>query len=502
MLPNRETHRGLVIASVMAAMFMAAIEATIVATAMPQIVGQIGGLRLYSWVFSSFLLTQTASTVVFGKLSDIYGRKPVVIAGIAVFLAGSILCGLAWSMPALIVFRLVQGFGAGAIQPVSLTIVGDLYPAAQRGKVQGFIASVWAVSAVLGPTAGALIIEHLSWAWVFWINLPIGCLATLGFVLFLREDVRRERRPVDLGGAILFTAAVAGLMITLTELGGTGEGAPAGAAAWPWALLCLASTLWFFWHERRVLDPMIELSLWGRRPIAAANGAGLFAGMALVGLTTFLPIYVQGVLGRSPVVAGLALTMTVLGWPIGATWSARSIPRFGLRPLLVSGALLMPVGASAFLALGPESSPILAAAGSLVMGFGMGLVSTCSIVLVQEIVAWAQRGSATASHIFARNLGSTLGATALGAVLNYGLARSEVGRAVSSEELRALLQGGAGAAAGAARATLEHALHLTFWAVFAISLAVVGLALLVPAVALGRPREAAAKPVAEEKVSS
>jgi MFS family permease len=183
--------RPLVLASVMMAMFVIAIEATIVATAMPQIAGQLGDLHLYSWVFASFLLTQTAMTVVFGKLADLYGRKPVLLAGLAIFVAGSILCGFAWSMPSLIAFRLVQGVGAGAIQPVGLTVVGDLYSVQERGKIQGYLASVWGVSSVLGPLAGGLIIQHLSWAWIFWINVPIGLAAAAGFVAFLHEGVAR-----------------------------------------------------------------------------------------------------------------------------------------------------------------------------------------------------------------------------------------------------------------------------------------------------------------------
>src|SRR4051812_7909647 len=176
--------RPLVIAAVMASMFMVAIEATIVSTAMPQIVAQLGGLDLYSWIFSSFLLTQTAMTVVFGKLADLYGRKPVMLAGIGVFLVGSALAGMAWSMPSMIVFRLIQGVGAGAMQPIAMTIVADLYPARERGKVQGYLASVWAISAVIGPMAGGLIIHNMSWAWVFWINIPIGVAAAALFMLY------------------------------------------------------------------------------------------------------------------------------------------------------------------------------------------------------------------------------------------------------------------------------------------------------------------------------
>ena len=218
------THRTLVLAAVMAANFMIAIEATIVSTAMPQIVGQLGGLQLYSWVFSAFLLTQTATTVVFGKLADLIGRKTVMLIGIAIFLAGSVLCGLAWSMPSLIAFRLVQGVGAGAVQPVAMTIVGDLYSAHERGKIQGWLASVWALSAVLGPLAGGLIIQHFSWAWIFWMNLPIGALAAAGFWAYLHEKAARGRGRIDHLSAGLFTIAIAAIMADLTALS-TSDGA-------------------------------------------------------------------------------------------------------------------------------------------------------------------------------------------------------------------------------------------------------------------------------------
>ncbi len=483
-----QSNRPMVLASVMAAMFMVAIEATIVSTAMPQIVGQLGGLQLYAWVFSSFLLTQTTTTVVFGKLSDLFGRKPVLLFGIAVFLLGSVLAGFAWSMPSMIAFRLIQGVGAGAIQPVGLTVVGDLYSARERGKIQGFLASIWAVSAVIGPMAGGLIIQKLSWAWIFWINVPIGLLAAVGFLLFLHEDVKGERRSIDWAGAALFTVAIASLMIGLTALGTSGWGETAIAGA-----IFLVSTVLFLLQERRATEPMIALALWSRRPIAAANAASLLAGMALIGLTSFLPMYVQGVLNQSALVAGFALTMMVLGWPIGATLAARGFTRFGLRPTLIGGSLMMPVGAVAFVLLTPGASPVVAGLGSMVMGFGMGLLSTASLVLIQEIVDWSQRGSATASNIFSRNLGSTLGATVLGAVLNMGL--THAGTPVTSDQIRHLLEAAPAPSATDAmvRMVLQQSLHLTFWAIFVISVATVLLATLVPSVAMGRAREAAAE---------
>ena len=272
------THRTLVLAAVIASNFMIAIEATIVSTAMPQIAAQLGGLQLYSWVFAAFLLTQTATTVVFGKLSDLKGRKVVMLSGIAIFLAGSLLCGFAWSMPALIVFRLVQGVGAGAVQPVAMTIVGDLYSVHERGKIQGWLASVWALSAVLGPLVGSLIIQRWSWAWIFWMNLPIGLAASAGFWFHLHEKRSEALGAIDHVSAGVFTIAIAAVMALMTAF---------STANWTEiaviGVIAVAAVTGFVVQERRSPDPMISLDLWGRRPIAAVNVSSLFAGMVMIG---------------------------------------------------------------------------------------------------------------------------------------------------------------------------------------------------------------------------
>ncbi|MBU6455543.1 MAG: MFS transporter [Cyanobacteria bacterium REEB67] len=474
--------RPLIIAAVMASMFMVAIEATIVSTAMPQIVSQLGGLDLYSWVFSSFLLTQTAMTVVFGKLADLKGRKPIMLLGIAIFLIGSIGAGFAWSLPSMIAFRLIQGAGAGAVQPVALTIVADLYPAHERGKVQGYLASVWAISAVIGPLVGGLIMRELPWSWVFWINIPVGIAAALGFMAFLKEDVQLKKRSVDIAGACLFTIAVAALLTVLTEIGTAYQHMVTAAAF----IFALATTL-FILVERKAADPMISFELWSHKPVAVANGASMLASMALMGLTTFLPMYVQGVLKQSPVIAGLALTMMLVGWPSGATLASRWFPRFGLRRIMISGSALIPCGAILFIFLTPASSPYMAGLGSLIMGFGMGLLSVSSLILIQEIVDWTQRGSVTSSNLFARNLGSMLGATIFGAVLNYGLIHSKGIPPITSDQLRHLLEVH-GATSKSLVATnnealatvLQNSLHNTFVLMFAISLVIVCLTSMVP----------------------
>src|SRR4051812_34384673 len=237
----------------MVATFMVAIEATIVATAMPGIVGQLGGLSHYSWVFSAFLLAQTTTTVIYGKLADIFGRKPILIAGIVLFLIASTLCGFAWSMASLIGFRFLQGIGAGAIQPVTMTIIGDLYKIEERGRVQGVMSTVWAASGVLGPLAGAIIVETVSWAWIFWINIPFGIAAIAGFTAFLAENIEHRQTRIDYLGAVLFSVATGALLVILSEA----EAGP--EPLWPLGLLFLASGLWFLLHERSTPEPMVSI---------------------------------------------------------------------------------------------------------------------------------------------------------------------------------------------------------------------------------------------------
>jgi len=361
-----------------------------------------------------------------------------------------------------------------------MTIVADLYPARERGKVQGYLASVWAVAAVIGPVLGGLIIRSVSWSWIFWINIPVGIAGAAGFILFLEQNSTHQRRSIDLGGTASFTVAVTSLLIALTELDDQHPRRLAAAAA----LFCVAAAI-FVVVERKVAHPIVSFALWSHRPIAATNGVAVLAGMTVIGLTTFLPIYVQLVMQRSPTTAGFTLTTALIGWPVGATTAARLFHRCALRHLLLTGALLQPLGAAFFVALTPHASPLMPAIGSLVLGFGMGLISVPSLVLIQEIVDSTQRGSVTASNIFSRNLGSTLGATLLGAVLNHGLRASGTAQAITSDKLRQLL-GTHGLLTGDAtiRAALAQALHLTFWAMLLLSLATVFLALLVPATSI------------------
>jgi EmrB/QacA subfamily drug resistance transporter len=472
------SRRPLVLATIMLATFLVAIETTIVATAMPRIVGQLGGFTYYSWVFSAFLLAQSTTTPIYGKLSDMFGRKPVLVGGILLFLAGSLLCGFAWSMTSLIIFRALQGLGAGAIYPVSMTVVGDLYSLEERSHAQGMLAIVWAVSAVIGPLAGGVIIDSFSWAWIFWINLPFGVLTIAGFLLFLREKVERRQAQIDYPGAVLFSIAIISLLLILTD-----TDAPAAVLAGLAVLFFVVSAL-FIRQEKRAAEPIISINLWTRRLIATSNTATLLAGMALIGLTTILPIYVQGVLGRTPIEAGVTLTTLVFGWPLAVMLSGRLYRIFGIRTTARVGSFIFPLGALFLLFLTSDSGLVLASVGSFLMGFGMGIISITGIVLVQESVEWSMRGSATSSIIFSRSLGNALGATALGAVLSVGI--KHYGNGELAGQLHRLLNepSGLGALAGNTdiRMVFFHALYWSFWGVVFVAILAVISTWLIPKV--------------------
>lgn len=493
------TRRHLVFVCLMLAMFMVAIEATVVATAMPQIVARLGGFSFYAWVFSAFLLTQTATTVMFGKLADLYGRKPVMIIGLVVFLAGSLLAGFSWSMGSLIGFRLLQGLGAGAIQPTTMTIVSDLYSLDERRRTQSYMASVWGVSAIVGPLAGAFIVQHISWAWVFWINIPLGVLAVAGLLVFLHEDVEHHRRKVDYPGALLFTTAVSALLLAISPSLGVGLLSHPLVFA---AVFVLSAALFFVW-ERRASEPMMDFGLWSQATIASANAATLAAGLGLIGLTACLPIYIQAVLGRSPIVSGLTLTAMAVGWPIAATVSARLfLPWFGMRSTLRAGAVAIVAGGCAFPFLGAGQQGLwLSAGGAFLMGAGMGMMSYTAVLLLQASVEWNRRGAATASNVFARLLGNTLGAAVMGAILNLGL--QHAGADVSSDRVRALMESSSGSAAhgvdAGLRAALGASLHWVFVAMFVLAVATLIAAWLMPEPGIEEPfRRTVVQPRAAE----
>ncbi|MDQ0483355.1 MDR family MFS transporter [Guptibacillus hwajinpoensis] len=416
---TKETNRPLVLVAIIIGMFMAAIEGTIVSTAMPGIVGDLGGFSKFSWVFSAYLLMSAITVLLFGKLSDLFGRKPIYTIGIVVFLIGSLLCGFAESMEALIIYRLIQGVGAGAVQPIALTIVGDMYSMEERANIQGYLASVWGISAIAGPALGGLFVQYIDWSWVFWMNIPLGILSLIGILLLLHETIDKEKKSIDYGGAGLLLVSVSALMIVLIE----------GGVRWEWTslpivgliILSTAGISLFFHVEKKAKEPLMPLSIWSSPVIAISNSVTFTTGMILIGVSSFLPTFVQGVMERSPIVAGFTLTTMSIGWPIASTAAGNLVIKIGFRTTSVLGGISLILGSTIYLFMTPALGPIFAGVGSFFIGVGMGLTSTTFIVAIQGSVSWQQRGIATATNMFMRTLGSAVGAALLGGILNSRL---------------------------------------------------------------------------------
>ncbi|WP_307256884.1 MDR family MFS transporter [Oikeobacillus pervagus] len=416
---KRKTKRPLVLAAVMLAMFMGAIEATIVSTAMPSIVADLGGFSLYSWVFSAYLLMNTVTVLIYGKLSDIFGRKLIITIGISLFLIGSILCGFADTMVQLIVYRFIQGLGAGAVMPVATTIVGDIYTKEERAKIQGYLSSVWGISAIFGPAIGGLLVQYVSWRYVFWMNIPLGVLSILGIWFFLHEEIDKKKPVIDYKGSFLFALSIFALMFLLIE-GGVGI---KWISVTSFTLILFASIcFWLFIrHERNIKEPLMPFDIWRIRSIFIANSVSFTTGVMLIGISSFLPTFVQAVMGQNATVAGFTLTAMSIGWPIASTISGRLIISIGYRKTSMIGGILLMIGGILFIMMKPSYGPIWAGISSFFFGAGMGLTSTAFIVSIQETVEWQQRGIATAANMFMRNFGNTVGAALLGGILNSRL---------------------------------------------------------------------------------
>lgn len=411
--------RGRILGVLMLCISLVALDATVIATAVPSVVRDLGGFNQFPWLFSSYLLTQAVTVPVYGKLADLLGRKPVLTFGVAVFVLGSLLCGLAWSMPVLIAARAVQGIGAGAIQPIALTIVGDLYTIEERARVQGYMASVWGASSVLGPLVGGLFSDFLSWRWVFLINLPLGALALVALRRRFTETAPRRAHAIDYRGAALLTSGSALLVLGLLE----------GGHVWAWrsgtsaavlggALLLLAA---FLVSQRHVAEPILPLWVLRHRVLVGGNLAALGVGALITGTASYVPTYVQEVLGTSAVTAGFAFGALTIGWPIAAALSGRVYLRLGFRDTALIGVSLAIAGSVTATRLGAEA-PVWHVAGAMfVIGLGMGLSSSPLVVAVQSVVGREERGVVTGTNMFFRAMGSAVGVAVYGAIANATL---------------------------------------------------------------------------------
>ncbi len=469
----RKTHRGVTTVALALSLFMAALELTVVSTAMPTVVGEVGGIEHYAWVFTAYLLAATVTLPIYGKLADLYGRKPVLLFGIGFFLAGSVASGLSGTIHALIIFRAIQGLGAGAMQPIALTIIGDIYTLEQRARVQGAFSGVWGLAGLIGPLAGALIVKYLSWRWVFFINVPFGLLVIALLATRFHEEVGRREHSLDWLGAGLLAAGV------LALLAGVQQTLPP-AVAFPLAVFLLVL---FVWVERRAREPVLPLRIFKIPEIAIAAGAGALFSGAMFGAITYVPLFVQGVLSGTPTQAGGMITPMIVAWPMCSLISGRLLTRVGFRPLIVGGFFLAAFGNLLMaLLLKPNSSMLIPQIAMGVFGAGLGFASTALLIAVQTSVGWELRGVATASNMFFRTIGGTLASGAMGGVLAARLTRDpqipvqaanallgpDHGRSLSPDVLRML--GG----------QLEAGLVINFWIIFGLAFAAFVTALFFP----------------------
>ncbi|MBP3976776.1 MDR family MFS transporter [Microbacterium sp. BLY] len=415
------SERGPVLGALMLATGLIAIDATILATAVPSIVRDLGSYQQFPWLFSVYLLAQAVSVPIYSRFADTVGRKPIILLGIALFLLGSVLCGIAWSMPALIAFRVVQGLGAGAVAPMAMTIVGDIYTVAERAKVQGYIASVWAVSSVVGPALGGVFAQLDAWRWIFWVNIPLCLIAGWMLLRRYREQKQTQRHRIDYAGAVLLTVGLTGLILGMLE----------GGNAWEWLSLPSAACFGigaialalFVVVERRAPEPIIDLRLIGRRLILTTTLVSLGVGALMIGVTSFAPAYLEGSLGIAPLLSGLAVAALTLGWPIAAANVGRLYLRIGFRRTTLIGMSIASVSAIVLASVASWPNPYVLSVIAFVLGFGLGWTAAPTLIAAQSSVEWGERGVVTGMNAFARSAGSAVGVAVFGAISNALIAQ-------------------------------------------------------------------------------
>ncbi|EHQ89636.1 MDR family MFS transporter [Desulfosporosinus youngiae] len=417
---EKTTQRKMVTLAMLVSILLVALDTTIITTAMPHIVDQLSGLNLLSWVFAIYLLTSSVTTPIYGKLADLFGRKPVFIFGVALFVIGSMVSGMAQTMHQLIIFRGFQGLGAGAVLPLTFTIIADLYPGEERARMQGVFSSVWGVAGLLGPLVGGLFVDHISWRWIFYINVPVGIIAIFLVFSFLHETaLEKTKKSIDYLGTALFTISMGSLLFALIS----------GGQFYAWSsveiislfIVALVFLLAFLIVETKAKEPMLPLSLFKIPVIAVSNAVGFVASGVLIGVNVYLPVWIQSLLGHSATSSGLTLMPMSFAWPLASTLAGRFMYRIGSKATAVFGAVMIMAGSAWLLLINPGSPYWYLVGIMVVIGFGMGCSFTPLTVLVQSAVGWNLRGAATASNTFSRSLGQTVGIAALGTVFNNTL---------------------------------------------------------------------------------
>jgi EmrB/QacA subfamily drug resistance transporter len=426
--PAAQTQRvRLIFGALLLVLLLASLDQTIVSTALPTIVGDLGGISKLSWVVTAYLLASTVVGPVYGKLGDLYGRKLVLQSAIVIFLVGSALCGISQNMTELIVFRAIQGLGGGGLIVVTIAVVGDIIPPRDRGRYQGFFGAVFGVSTVIGPLLGGFFVDNLSWRWIFYVNLPIGLFALAVIASVFRAPTDHSKHTIDYLGAALLAGGLSGIVL-YTSLGGT-------TYAWgstPMVALVVTGVVLlvaFVFAERRAAEPILPLEIFANRVFRVTSAVGFIVGFALFGSVTYLPLYLQDVKGHSPTISGLLLTPMVGGLLVTSIGSGQLISRFGrYKPFPVAGTALMAFGLWLLSRLEVDTSTVVAGAYMLVLGLGLGLVLQVLVLAAQNAVEYKYLGVVSSGSTLFRQIGGSIGVAVFGAIFANQLATNLEGK--------------------------------------------------------------------------
>ncbi|AZB42102.1 DHA2 family efflux MFS transporter permease subunit [Bacillus sp. FJAT-42376] len=396
---------------------LAAMEGTIVSTAIPRITSDLSGIELVSWVYAVYMLATAVSAPIYGKLADLFGRKKIMVFGIILFLIGAALCGIAFTMEQLIIFRAIQGLGAGVVMPVTMTIIGDLYTETKdRAKAQGWISAVWGVAGVLGPLLGGFIVDTMSWRYIFFLNLPFGLVALVMLLKFYREDASKEKQSIDYLGAAAFSIGTISLLYALLS----------GSQSQDWSnpviisLFAAALAVYgaFVWIEKRAAEPIIPLNLFSNKRVLIVNMLTLLTGAVIISITIYLPIWSQGVLGKSATAAGFILMPMPVCWTFGSIIAGNLVGRLKAQAIITMGTAILSAGAFLLFSLSAQSPEFFIYASIGMMGLGMGLITPIFMLIIQGSVPSNKRGSAVALNTFISTFSQTLGSAVFGTIFN------------------------------------------------------------------------------------
>ncbi|WP_238884017.1 MDR family MFS transporter [Clostridium sp. YIM B02551] len=471
--------RSIVIA-LMVAMFLGAVEGTVVTTAIPTIVKDLQGFEIISLVFSVYLLTSAISTPIYGKLSDLYGRKNMLTIGIIIFLVGSSLCGLSQSMYMLIAFRAIQGLGAGAIFTVTYTIVGDVFTLEERPKVQGSIGTVWGIASLLGPFLGGVLIDTLSWHWIFFINLPFGILSIILLQRNLKENFEKKKHNIDFAGIITLSLA----MVIFLNIFLSGEKVSINYNIFIIISMILTVVLLviFYMVERKAKEPIIPFDIF-TKTTTLVNLISFLASAVLIGANVYMPIYIQNILGFDAKISGLSLAPMSVSWLIASVVLGKLIIKYGAKAVIFISNVILLISTILLPTLSINSSLLLVMIYATIMGFGFGGAFTILTIVIQESVEYNKRGAATAANSLLRTIGQTIGVSVFGSIFNLYIVKYFTNRGISGVDpsnLYKLVSTNGAVTMEQVKLSLSSSLHVLFVIFIAISVLSLVLTAIIP----------------------